>query len=147
MTCLSLFDAFVKTFLIQKYAISYIIFRALSISFFVRISVHIVWKGILLTETLWVGTLQRHLPSGSCPAGFSAWAGLLPQQLPFRRRAILPGRAFFAAGDSNGFSCCIKKTGTAVSCDVSYFPSLRQYLFFTIVSGSLLMASGYCKFL
>ncbi len=80
-------------------------------------------------------------------AGFSAWAGLLPQQLPFRRRAILPGRAFFAAGDSNGFSCCIKKTGTAVSCDVSYVPSLRQYLFFTVVSGSLLKASGYCKFL
>ena len=58
-----------------------------------------------------------------------------------------PVGLFYAIWDSNGISYCIKKTGTAVSCDVSYFSSLRQYLFFTIVGGSLLKASGYCKFL
>lgn len=36
-------------------------------------------------------------------------AGRLERQLPFRRSAILPGRAFYAIGNSNGISYSIKK--------------------------------------
>jgi len=41
--------------------------------------------------------------------------GRLERQLPFRRSAILPGRAFNVTGNPNGISCYIKKHWQSLS--------------------------------
>lgn len=44
----------------------------------------------------------------SCLQASPPAAGRLERQLPFRRSAILPGRAFYVIGNSNGISYYIK---------------------------------------
>ena len=45
----------------------------------------------------------------SCLQDSPPAAGRLERQLPFYRSAILPGRAFYVIGNSNGISYYIKK--------------------------------------
>jgi len=51
----------------------------------------------------------------SCLQDSPPAAGHLERQLPFRRSAILPGRAFNVTGNPNGISCYIKKHWQSLS--------------------------------
>ena len=62
-----------------------------------------------LQDLIQTWSLAYYCKKESCLQNSPPAAGRYKRHLPFRRSAILPGRAFYAIGNSNGISYSIKK--------------------------------------
>jgi hypothetical protein len=73
----------------------------------------------------------------SCLQDSPPAAGRLERQLPFRRSAILPGRAFNVTGNPNGISCYIKKHWQSLS---------KSPVLFLLFSHHMLLCDTACYY-